>query len=225
MIDMTKDKKENIFNRNFVTLLIIIISAVLIIVGSTYAFLSATFVAGGSNSINGSTYDFNVTLTLNIIKNDDTIPVEDNLITSFLNSASSCVDSQENDVCSIYKLTLTNRGSIQTLNGYMETVNTTYTTNHLKYGIYTKSGNTYTLISDTKNLTTVINARSTFTLNNNNIIFTLNDGTNSNTTGEYYLVFWLSEAGYNQLEDQDKTYSGKVVFKSTSGDTISATFD
>ena len=221
---MKYKKAKNTLSNNFIALLIAIILFVIIVAGSTYAFLSATVVAGG-NRINGSTYEFNVTLTLDTIKDDDLIPANDNLITSFLNSATPCVDSRGHAACSIYKLTLTNRGSAQTLNGYMETRTTTYTTNHLKYGMYTKSGNTYTLISDTKNTSITTNARNTFTLNNNNITFTLNDGTSSSTISEYYLVLWLSDAGYNQLEDQDRTYSGKVVFKSTSGDTLSATFN
>jgi len=219
---MKNEKK--ILSHNLIALSLAVILAIIIVAGSTFAFLSATVVAGG-NSINGSTYEFNVTLALDTIKGDDLIPVEDNLITSFLNSANPCVDSRGHAACSIYKLTLTNRGSAQTLNGYMETKTTTYTTNHLKYGVYTKSGSTYTLISDTKNTSIETNTRNTFTLNNNNITFNLNNGTSSSTSSEYYLVLWLSNVDYNQLEDQNKNYSGKVVFKSTTGETISATFD
>ena len=220
MINMN-DKFNN--PQKTIIIILIIIITIIAISGSTFSFLSATKNANGSR-IGGTTYEFNVTLALDTIKGDDLIPAQYNLITSFLNSASPCVDALGHAACSIYKLTLTNRSSIQTLNGYMETRATTYTTNHLKYGIYTKSGNTYTLISDTKNTSMETNARNTLTLNNNNITFTLNDGTSSSTTSEYYLVLWLSDAGYNQLEDQNKTYSGKVVFKSTTGETISATF-
>ena len=220
MINMNNEKKVNY---NFITLLIIVVFAIVAIVGTTYAFLSATFVAG-DNTINGSTYKFDVTLAIDPIKNDDLVPVEDNLVISFLNSDNPCVDVLGHAACSIYKLTLTNRGHAQALNGYLQTRSTTYTTNHLKHGIYTKSGNTYTLISDTKNTAMETNTQNNFTLNSSNITFNLSDGTSSSVTSEYYLVMWLSDIGSNQLEDQNKTYAGSVTFKSTGGNTISATF-
>ena len=209
------------FNKTIIILLFVF-GIIFMIIGSTFAYFAATINSIGDN-ISGSTYKFNVDLNISSIKNNKLIPIADNLIDDTLNSTHICTDTRGYGLCYLYKITFTNRGSAQNLIGYLKTNNTTFETNNLKYQLFRKNGNTYSFISDMKSVP-VLNANSDFTLSNNNMIVTLNDGTASNYSTELYLAIWLSDSGNNQLEDSDKTYSGSITFTSSSGNTISVDF-
>ena len=192
------------------------------IIGATFAYFSAR-ITSNQNDIKGSTYKFDVKLNIDTIKNDKLIPVSDSLIDDTLNSTHICTDQRGYGLCYLYKLTLNNSGAPQTMTGNIKTTNTTYTTNNLKYQLFTLSGSTYTAASDMKSVPAV-NTTSDFTLNSSNISVNLTEGTTTPYTTDYYLVLWLSDPGTNQLEDSNKSYSGTVSFVSTNGNIISVDF-
>ena len=213
-------------NNNFtktITITLLVMGAIFTAIGSTFAYFSGQ-VSSNANAISGKTYKFDVKLNITSEKSGNLIPVVDTLITETLNSTHVCTDTRGYGLCSIYKLNLSNTGEAQTMTGYITTLSTTYTSNNLKYQLYTKSGSTYSSASDIKALPIVTNATSDFSLNSNNINVALNDGTSSAYSTDYYLVIWLSDPGTNQQVDSNKTYNGKITFVSTNGDTVSANF-
>ena len=210
---------EKNFNKT-IAITLFVMGAIFIIAGSTFAYFSASISSNGSN-VTGKTTTFNIVMNITTIKNDKLIPVVDTLIDDTLNSTHQCTDTRGYGLCYLYKLTLNNNADAQTLTGYLKTISTTYTSNNLKYQLFTRSGNTYTAASDMKVVPLTANATSNFTLNNNDLVISLNAGTSSTYSVDYYLAIWLSDPGNNQLIDSDKTYNGSVTF-SSSGGSVSA---
>ena len=213
-------------NNNFtktITVTLLVFGVIFTMIGGTFAYFSAS-VNSNANDVSGKTYKFDVTLNITSVKSGNLIPLDDNLIDDTLNSTHVCTDTRGYGLCSLYKLTLNNTGEAQTMTGYLTTVSTTYTTSNLKYQLFTKSGNTYTAVSDMKSLPIVTNATSDFTMSASNINVTMNDGTSSAYSVDYYLAMWISDPGTNQLDDSNRTYNGKITFVSTRGESISANF-
>lgn len=209
--------------KNQTKILIVSILTVLLlgamIFGATFAYFSAT--ANSVGNITGDTYNFDVAIAFNKVKSDGLVPVMDNLILTSLNSTNKCVGTNNDSLCSIYQITLTNNGEQETLTGSIKTGSgTTYTTNHLKYQLYTLSSNTYTAVTDTGNLSKTPGSTNNFMSSSNNFTVELNESQSKT----YYLVIWLSDIGANQLEDANKKFTGSVEFISENGNQISADF-
>lgn len=210
-------------NKKIILSIAIVLVIVLISVGATYAFYRAS--TNNTTGINGHSYDFSVGFNITVIRSGNLVPTADNLISQSISSQNVCQDRRGYSLCSMYKLTLVNTGMAQALNGYIKTLNTTtYTTDNLKYQMYTKSGNTYTAITSAQALSHTTNSTNYFKLNNNNVTFNIADGSTASQTKEYYLVIWLSDTGSNQLEDANKKFAGDVIFQNTAGNNITSTF-
>lgn len=200
-------------------LLISVLTAIFIIIvttyGTTFAYFSSTANAG---NIGGETYNFDIDLT-STPEYEATmlVPIKDNMINQAINKTNNkCIDNKGYEVCSLYKLTLTNHGNAELLNGYIETTSTTYTTTNLKYQLFSDN---YTALSTSESLA-AIGKKSYFKDTANNYVHTEIDTTPIN----YYLVIWLSETNESQNEDMNKDFSGNIVFESINGNQISASF-
>ena len=213
---------ENNSNK-VITLTLFIFGIIFMIAGSTFAYFNAG-ISSNANDLKGSTYNFSVAMNITNVKNDELIPVVDDLIDDTLNSTHICTDVRGYGLCHLYQITLTNNGEAATMTGYLETVSTTYTTSNLKYQLFTYANNTYTAASDMKTVPTTAGGTSNFTLSNTDVSVALNNGTTSSYSTDYYLVIWLSDPGNNQLVDSNKTYNGRVTFVASTGDRISANF-
>ena len=212
--------KDNYYKTIAITLFIF--GIIFTIIGSTFAYFAASISSNGDN-IGGKTLTFNASIGIQIIKNDELIPVADNLINSAMNSTPICTDVRGYGLCHIYKLTLTNSADAQSMTGSLKITSNGFTANHLKYQLFTYASNAYSGASDVK-IVPAANGTSNFTLSNNDLVITLNRGTTSSPyTKDYYLVIWLSDPGSNQLPDSDKTYNGSVTFTS-SGGSVTADF-
>ena len=212
---------ENVKKTIILTFMFILLGV--FISGGTYAYLSA--ITSDNTEITGKTRTLDVSVNVNSITSGSLVPTVDNLIITSLNGSYPCEDSRGYKLCSIYNVTLTNSGIPVNLNSYFEVNNsTTYTVNHLKYQMFTKSGNTYTAISDA-GLFDVTGGNKTYLKSGaNNVSFSLNDGTTSSYSSDYYLVVWLSDIGSNQLEDVQKTLNANIVFESDGGIPVKAQF-
>ena len=213
-------------NNNYnkvIAITLFVFAGIFMIVGSTFAYFSAS-ISSNARNISGSTYKFDVVMDITTVKNDKLIPLVDSLLDDTLNSTHVCTDTRGYGLCYLYKITLTNNGMASNMSGTLSTVSTTYTTNNLKYQLFTYANNTYTAASDMKVVPLTAGNTSDFTLNNSNINIALNDGTTTSYSTDYYLAIWLSDPGNNQLIDADKTYSGRITFLSSTGNRISADF-
>lgn len=205
-------------------ILVLVISAVVFTaLGGTFAYLSIGNVSNNT-TIGGRTYDFNVNLDATAIKSGKLIPVADNLIVSTLNSSHVCEDTRGYGLCTLYRIRFTNSGSAETMTGNLKTLTSTYTTNNLKYQLFTLSGSTYTAISTATAINRTANAINYFKLNSTDVTVSLSDGSTNSTTKDIYLAIWISDPGNNQLDDQNKTFTGQLSFTSTHGSTITSNF-
>lgn len=202
--------KKSIFSSICLVLGIVII----VTTGTTFAYLVAS-ASSSEGSISGEITKLDVSLSLTEeYKSTNMIPLKDNLVSSAIQYSNVCRDKDNYEVCSLYKLTLSNTSSSYNLNGYLKTTSTTYTTGNLKYQIYNTS---YTAVSDIMTASLTTDEKVYFTINNNKLTTDI-----ENTNIVYYLVMWISDTGSLQSEDYSKSYSGVVGFETLSGDRIEA---
>lgn len=187
---------------------------VIVTTSTSFAYFSAS--VDGTGDISGETLNFSVNLKVEeIYKTEQLIPIDDSIIPIAINN--NCVDSKGYDVCSLYKITLTNTENPIVLNGHITSVEgTSYTTDHLKGQLFSS------------NLTTSISTVTTLTNTSGKQYFKV-DGTNLysievQNTNTLYLAIWLTETGDYQDEDYNKNFVGKISFESIGGGQISATF-
>ena len=206
---------DNKYNK-IIIILLFVFGIIFTIIGATFAFFSITD-ASNSGGIGGSTYTFDIDLAVSDVRAGDLIPTVDSLIDTSLAGNYKCVDQRNYGLCSLYKLRFTNNSSAETLVGYLKTVNTTYTTSNLRYRLYDDS---YNSVSDIGTVSITANAMNYFKSGANNVSVTIP----ANSTKDYYLVIWLHDIGENQLEDQNKSYTGSITFTSQNGGTVSSNF-
>ena len=203
----------------------VILSIILVLViiatvfGATYAFLSAS--ASNDNAIGGSTYNGNFAVDLNTIyKADALVPVDETVVEASLATSNVCVDNSNQEICSLYELTVTNSGDAIDLLGFVRTSNSTYTTNNLTYKVYTKTGNTYTPITSATSVSNAVGDTVYFKNNNSNYTTSLI----ANASATYYIVFFIKNVENNN-DDMGKTFDCKIGFESIYGNELSASFD
>lgn len=201
--------KQKLFSSICLVLGIVII----VTTSTTFAYILASDT--NTDAISGNVTNFNVDLTLTTVhKGTNMIPLKDSLIPSAIKSTNKCVDTKGYEVCSLYKIKLTNTGNSFTLNGYLKTSSTTYTTSNLKYQIYDTN---YNAVSDVLTPSLTTGTKVYFQKNSNMISTSINS-----TAIEYYLVMWITETNTMQTADHAKNYSGVVGFEAISGDVIEA---
>ena len=183
-------------------LIIIEIFCVLIIIGIigyTYSFFTATVT--DSVTIRGEAASLNLTLTVTKISSNNTkglIPQLDDYITSaVIGRNGSCIDDNNNNVCQVYKITLTNSGS-----------STVYVNGTLTLTAKNNPNLKWAMINGTTEptLTSSIN-------NNNYVTLTENELYNVSETKNYYIVLWISETGLYQTDNG--IFNGVVKFEDT----------
>ena len=189
--------------------------AIIVSTGASFAYFSAS--TSNEGNISGTTINFDVNLNLNTIhQSTNMIPLQDTLVATAISGTNKCIDTKGYEVCSLYKITLTNDGDPFVLNGYLKTSSTTYTTGNLKYQIYDID---YNAISDVMAPSLTANEKVYFTKDSNMVTTSMNH----NDT-EYYLVMWITETNTLQNADYSKSYTGLVGFETLSGERIEATF-
>ena len=206
---------DNKYNK-LIIILLFVFGIIFTIIGATFAYFSASTNSDG-NSINGTSYTFNMSLDVTSIRSGDLVPTADNLIATSLAGNYKCVDQRNYGLCSLYKLSFTNNSTAETMVGYLKTSSATYTTTNLRYRLYDEN---YNSVSDIGTVGITANTMNYFKSGANNISVTIP----ANSTKDYYLVIWLHDIGENQLEDQDKSYTGNISFTSQNGGTVSSNF-
>ena len=187
---------------------------IIVTTGTSFAYFTTS--VEGQGTITGTIMDFDVDLKVETIyEANQLIPLDDSLISTAVNN--ECVDSKGYQVCSLFKITLTNNGEPILLNGHItSTDETTYTTDHLKGQLFNEG-----LTSSISTVTTLTNTegKQYFKIDDTNLY-----STKVITTNIIYLAVWLKEIDGYQNADYDKDYIGKIAFESIDGQEISATF-
>ena len=195
---MENDVEQNILKRSSKKLIIFEIVCVALIIGLigyTYSFFNVT--ATNDSVIYGEAASVNLSLEVEKIApstNKGLVPQLDQYITSaVIGRNGSCVDDNNNNVCQVYKITVTNSGSALYVNGTL-TLSAKNNPN-LKWAE----------ISGTTNPTLKSNVNS-----NTYMQLTSNEYYNSGEAKDYYVVLWISETGIAQSDNGD--FSGIVRF-------------
>ena len=189
---------------------------VIAVFGATYAYFDPG--GGSSNNVSGNSATAIATVGVNTIKSGNLIPTADADVETSLLGSYPCQDSRGYSLCSLYQITFTNNGPAVKLNAKI-TLNssTTYTTNHLKYQLYTNSWNVYFAESDIGTLD-IVGGTDNFIYKNGQI---LEFNFAASRSVVYYLAIWLGNYDGNQLEDANKTLSANIVFESPEGGVVS----
>ena len=176
------------------------------IIGATFAFFSAS---ATNNTIAGNTASGNsVSLAVTKLSTNatgDLIPMEeDDVQTGITGKGNSCVDSNGNTVCHVYKITVSNTGT--TAVNVAGTLTLTSTATNMKWQLM-------------ENETTLGSAGTAQTQGTKGTI-TDNQALVATTgTQDYYVVIWLEETGSPQdTEDAGKSFNGSVTFNAVNTD-------
>lgn len=172
--------------------------------GATYAYYTASVTESIEGEAQGG---IKTTLLLNTVHNATRlVPLKDNLVSTAISKASNkCVDKNNYQVCSLYKITLTNEEDNEILYGYVRTETSTYTTDNLKYQIFDSN---YNALTDIMSLSSVSGTPVYFKKNSADY------SVSSTGTSTYYLAIWLKDIGKEQSEDYSKNFSGYIGFES-----------
>ena len=201
--------KQKLFSSVCLVLAIVIV----VTTSTTFAYLVAS--TQNTTTVSGNATKFSVNLTLTTVhKSTNMVPLKNSLVVTAIKNTNKCIDKSGYEVCSLYKLTLSNTGNPFNLTGYLKTSSTTYTTGNLKYQIYDTN---YNAVTDVLTPSLTANQKVYFKKGSNNVNTTINS-----TNIEYYLVMWITETNTMQTADYSKTYSGVVGFEAVSGDRIEA---
>ena len=195
---MENNVEQNILKRSSRKLIIFEIVCVALIIGLigyTYSFFNVT--ATNDSVIYGEAASVNLSLEVEKIApstNKGLVPQLDQYITSaVIGRNGSCVDDNNNNVCQVYKITVTNSGAAVHVNGTL-TLSAKNNPN-LKWAE----------ISGTTSPTLKSNVNS-----NTYMQLTSNEYYNSGEVKDYYVVLWISETGIAQSDNGD--FSGIVRF-------------
>ena len=197
------------------SILIVILITVITVIGTSFAYFAS---ANGNNNIGGQSFDFGASLNSSTIYSaTNLVPLSNSLITTAISKASNkCIDLKNNDVCSLYQITLSNNGDDVVLYPFITTTSTTYTTNNLKAQLFNSS---FVAVSDILTPSNSANGEVYFTSNSNNMSINL-----SSSNIVYYLAIWLSDTSASQTVDYNKSYSGKITFSAGDAGSVYTTF-
>ena len=180
----------------FITLCII---AMISMIGYTYSFFQVEI--SNTGVISGEVSSVNLQLTVTKVAPSSTkklIPQLDSAITkAVVGRNGSCIDDNNNAVCQVYKITLKNASSSTVeVDGYVE-LNAGNNPN-LKWAQVSGDGS-----ATEPTLESAVNAYSTTTLTTKELY-------QVSETKNYYIVVWISETGYAQMDSGQ--FTGVVRF-------------
>lgn len=200
-------------------ILIVLFIYAIVVIGSTYAYLYIS--DKNNNTLAGNMATANLELKVTRVT-----PSEDSgtsnlvpLLDAALNNAlkgnggiSSCIDSNKNISCEVYKITIHNTGSINLkLSGFITLVasgeHNIY--NNLKWELIENA--------TTRKTEYVTNGMEKAVIEKN---FTIQ----SNEIKDYYIALWISENGKDQRQTDTGIYGGLIEFSTSNGLGATATF-
>ena len=211
----------------FPYLIIFIVAFCISVLGASYAYFAVS--SSNSNSISGDAAI--VSIDLNVSKvfpsgddgNKDMIP---QLSGSALDSAlkSGCIDSNSNAVCQVYKISVKNSGSAQyTVNGSVSF----FSDNVMQVNVSNAMPNLRWMIAssvdEVNSHNSILGSSIVYIANSEGSVFARNVEFASLDENIYYLVVWVNETNNSQV-DLDNSFYGRVMFVSSNGSGVTATF-
>ena len=207
---MENNKSTN-YNRGLLFSVVGVLTLIVAIAGATYAFFQAT--ATNNDVVKGTAATSELKLEVSLASTNATgnmVPQLDSAIQSAVTGASgksSCIDANNNTICKVYTIKVTNNGtSNAVLTGKLTL--TAATMSNLKWttGTSATAGFSGTSAHD-KSYTTLASS--------------LNLAPTASQS--YYVVVWISETNSNQNDTDKGSFSGSVTFNSANGKGVTST--
>ncbi len=141
------------------------------------------------------------------------VPVKDDEMLNALKGTNGkqCVDINGNTVCQIYKVSVSNDSD------YSTAFKSTLELIASQDSEYENLKWVEILYSDTPSILGDIKPMS-------NSNWKTNYGIGANTTGQFYVVIWISDNGVNQNNSDYGNFTGNITFEAVSGDKLTSTF-
>lgn len=187
---------------------------VVAIIGATFAYFSAS--ATNDTDVTGTTAK-GASLAIAITRESAT-GTEKNMIPMLSTdlqkgvtgtASKSCIDANNNTVCQVYKVTVTN-GSADIGINVKGTMNLTSTAKNMKWQVLTDA--------------TTVNADATTVAQGTAGTIVDNQALTASGTHDFYLVIWLDETNAAQdADDAGKTFNGTVTFNGVNSDGSAST--
>lgn len=182
---------------------------VVAIIGATFAYFSAS--ATNDTDVKGTTAS-GASLGIAITKVSDEATAK-NMIPMLSTDlqkgvtgtdSKSCIDANNNTVCQVYKVTVTNGSGDIGIN-VKGTMNLTSTAKNMKWQVLTDA--------------TTVNADATTTVQGAVGTIVDNQALTASGTHDFYLVIWLDETNAAQdADDAGKTFNGTITFNGVNSD-------
>lgn len=221
------------------------ISLFLLIIGATFAYFTAGVT--DDNTISGNTATVSFGLFVEKVTTADMafglIPMYDDRAPFAADN--KCKDEIDNGVCQIYKITVrADSNTVMFLDGYItvdtkEGVDVAFTrvypvtegddeNNIVKFS----TPSDFDVNKDVKNGVRVTTDDNMLNRNDDSsCLFVTDDKIGGDDDNDirriYYVMMWLHDTGVSQddIQGMEKAYTGKVIFTTSQGNEISATFD
>lgn len=182
---------------------------VVAIIGATFAYFSASATNDtdvGGTTASGASLGIAITKVSDEATAKNMIPMlSTDLQKGVTGTASkSCIDANNNTVCQVYKVTVTN-GSADIGINVKGTMNLTSTAKNMKWQVLTDA--------------TTVNADATTTAQGAVGTIVDNQALTASGTHDFYLVIWLDETNAAQdADDAGKTFNGTITFNGVNSD-------
>ena len=229
------EKSESHLTKTQLTITLILIMF-LSIMGTTYAYYAV--VDNNNNTITGDMA--NVDLTLNVtrvypLESADTTGVmipqlsSDAALTSALKG--KCVDGNKNVACQVYKVEIENRGgsSTQVVDGNIYFYSDSYLTRDISTEMPNLKWRLVSSVNESNPNSSILGSNvNNVAGSSGNSKFVSNLTLETNSKFTYYLMVWIDEINEDQVDKSSdavtKTFYGKVLFDSSNGTGVTATF-
>ena len=182
---------------------------VVAIIGATFAYFSAS--ATNDTDVKGATAS-GASLSMVVTKVSDEATAKNmipmlstDLQKGVTGTASkSCIDANNNTVCQVYKVTVTN-GSADIGINVKGTMNLGSTAKNMKWQVLTDA--------------TTVNTDATAVAQGTDGVITANQALTASGSHDFYLVIWLDETNAAQdADDAGKTFNGTITFNGVNSD-------
>ena len=187
---------------------------VVAIIGATFAYFSAS--ATNDTDLKGTTAS-GASLAIAITKVSDEATAKNmipmlstDLQKGVTGTASkSCIDANNNTVCQVYKVTVTN-GSADIGINVKGTMNLTSNAKNMKWQVLTDA--------------TTVDTKATAVAQGTEGVIVANQALTASGTHDFYLVIWLDETNKPQdTDDAGKTFNGTITFNGVNSDGSAST--
>lgn len=210
----------------------LILALFLSITSATYAYFA---ISATNNTITGEAATVNLTLAVEKVfptaSSENTgvmVPQLSKTENSPLANAlkSGCVDSNQNVVCQVYKITVQNIGgtATQVVTGTVSFYGNSAMTTDVSTTMPNLRWKLITSADATTPSNSVLGTNADLEANSDENEFVTNLTMVTDSRFDYYMIIWINETNADQPTDEGNTFYGKIEFASSNGTGVTSTF-